>query len=218
MLVTPPDREGWDDLNVEEERISWGVTPCVFVVGLQGNQLAALLGWGRRPGKFKEPVPPLCRGQTTARGRRQRQRHTPCLFAFWPQKHIEFDGPTRKMSGAENRTDETETIITPRQCRADMNIQRFIPRWLWLRFYTFKARKCYTEGYESPEEEYYVWKRCMGCGGWQTAREGSLWNKKKLLVLSATPAGILYIAQYSNPQVSLELLYWTVDFQTENAG
>lgn len=43
-------------------------------------------------------------------------------------------------------------------------------------------------------------------------------QKKRLLVLSVTPAGILYITQYSNPQVSLELLYWTVDFQTKNAG
>lgn len=32
-------------------------------------------------------------------------------------------------------------------------------------------------------------------------------KKKRLLVLSVTPAGILYITQYSNPQVSLELLY-----------
>lgn len=32
-------------------------------------------------------------------------------------------------------------------------------------------------------------------------------TKKKLLVLSVTPAGILYITRYSNPQVSLELLY-----------
>lgn len=51
-------------------------------------------------------------------------------------------------------------------------------------------------------------------------KENVYWDKKKkrLLVLSVTPAGILYITQYSNPQVSLELLYWTVDFQTENAG
>lgn len=35
----------------------------------------------------------------------------PCFFTPPPQKHIEFDGPTRKTSGAENRTDETGTII-----------------------------------------------------------------------------------------------------------
>ena len=103
LRAFPLNGGGWDDLNaaVEEEGISWGVIQWVFVLGLQGNQVATQSGSrGRRvsPREVQGAGPPFvpgsnCSALVIMESTRGERKSSAEIVQGPVEQHAVFDSP-----------------------------------------------------------------------------------------------------------------------------